>query len=108
MKVSIRNCIMLLNLNCFSALEMSIDGDRRPLDLDSSVIIPFTTVIKTTPSECPNMKRQPQVDREPSIVQSSPSSTWPIQHHDGRIRIAGGSEDEENMMELPLVYDPRL
>ena len=87
---------------------MSLDGDRRPLDPDSSVVIPFTTVIETTPSERSNMKRQPQVDREPSIVQSSPSSTRPIQHHDGRIRIAGGSEDEENMMELPLVYDPRL
>ena len=92
----------------FFHLEMSIDSDRRPLDLDSSVIIPFTTVFKTTPSECPNMKRQPQVDCEPSIVQSSPSSTRLIQHHDGGIWVAGGSEDEENMMELPLVYDPWL
>ena len=87
---------------------MSIDGDRRALDPDSSVVIPFTTVIETTPSERSNMKRQPQVDREPSIGQSSSSPTRLIQHHDGGIQITGGSEDEENIMELPPVYNPRL
>ena len=55
-----------------------------------------------------NMKHQLQVDGEPSIGQSSHSPTRPIQHHDGGIWVAGGSEDEENMMELPPVYDPRL
>ena len=87
---------------------MSIDGDRRALDPDSSVIIPFTTVIETMPLERSNMKRQPQVDREPSTGQSSSSPTQLILHHDGGIQITGGSEDEENMMELPPVYNPRL
>ena len=90
--------------------EMSIDGDQRPLDSDSSVVIPFITVTETTPSGRSNMKRQPepQVDRETSVGWSSPPPTRPIQHLDGGIRIAGGSGSEEDMTELPPVYDPRL
>jgi hypothetical protein len=87
---------------------MLIDSDQRPLDLDSSVVILFTTLSETNLSERSNMKHQPQVDHEPIIGQSSSLSTQQIQHLDGGVWIAGGSADEENMMELPPIYNPRL
>jgi hypothetical protein len=85
---------------------MSIDGDQRPLDPDSSVVIPFTTLSETTLSERSNMKHQPQV-REPTIGQSS-LSTRQIQHLDGGMRIARGSADRENMTELPPSAKSRI
>ena len=36
---------------------MSIDGDQRPLDLDSCVVIPFTTLSETTLSERSNIPK---------------------------------------------------
>ena len=88
--------------------EMSIDGDQRPVDSDSSVVIPFITDTEITPSGRSNMKRQPHVDRETSIGRSSPPPTQQIQHLDGGICIARGSGNEEDMIELPPVYDLRL
>jgi hypothetical protein len=98
---------VIISASSFMRSEVSIDGDWRPIS-DSSVVTPFITASETTTSERSNRKRQPQVDRGPSIERPSPPPTQRIQHLDGGIRIAGGSGNEENMTELPPVYDPRL